>query len=257
MSDGLPGTGTEPSTGTHDDGRIPEAEPHPAAEPTPSPADATTGPAPDRTTDASSQEPLVKGLDRRSGLRAFLGSARLAWGVAILALAVAAFAGVQWADLYAAERTRDEVREQATALVLSLTTFEGANIEEWVADAQGRATGDYAEQLSTLFDQSLRDALREQEVVSRGEVDELFVQNVDGDEASVFALVTQTIVNATTSDPVQDELRMDITMERVDGEWLASDVAVLGPAGLVGGAPEAPQAPGAPVAPGPAEEGEQ
>ena len=242
MSDGLPGTGTDPSVGTRDDARIPEAEPRPPAGPAPHAVGATS-PAPDAPGDTPPQEPQVKGLDRRTGLRAFLGSARLAWGIAILALALAAFAGVQWADMYAAERAREEVREQATALVLSLTTFEGADIEEWVTDAQSRATGDYAEQLSTLFDQSLRDALREQEVVSRGEVDQLFVQNVDGDEASVFALVTQTIVNATTSDPVQDELRMDITMERVDGEWLASDVAVLGPAGLTGGAPEAPEAP--------------
>jgi Mce-associated membrane protein len=196
------------------------------------------------------QEPAVKGLDRR---RSVLGSARLAWGVAVLALALAVFAGTQWADLYAAERTRAEVRQEATGLVLNLTTFEGENIEEWVADAQSRATGEYAEQLSTLFDQSLRDALREQEVVSRGEVDQLFVQDIAGDRADVFALVTQTIVNATTSDPVQDELRMDITMQRVDGQWLASDVAVLGPAGLVGGAP---QAPGAPEGE-PAEEGGQ
>lgn len=236
MSDGLPGTGTDRSVVTQDDARIPEAEPQ-----------ATAGPASDGNGDANRaatpEEPVVKGLDRgrrRSGL---------VWAVGILsvllvaAVAFAVIAGMKWADLHAAERSREEVREQATALVLSLTTFEGENIEEWVADAQGRATGDYAEQLSTLFDQSLRDALREQKVVSRGEVDQLFVQNVDGDEASVFALVTQTIVNATTSDPVQDELRMDITMERVDGKWLASDVAVLGPAGLVGGAPEAPQAP--------------
>jgi Mce-associated membrane protein len=183
-------------------------------------------------------EPVVKGLDRpRGGL---LRSARLAWGVAILALVLAAFAGTQWADLYAAERTREEVRQEATSLVLSLTTFEGERIEDWVADAQSRATGEYAEQLSTLFDQGLRDALREQQVESRGEVTRLFVQDIDGDEASVFALVRQTTINAMISDPVQDELRMDITMERVDGQWLASDVAVLGPAGLVGGAPRAP-----------------
>ena len=252
MSDGLPGTGTDPSVVAQDDARIPEAEPQSAAGPAPDARGAAEAtPPPD--------EPVVKGLDRRSGLRAFLGSARLAWGVAILALAIAAFAGVQWADLYSAERSREEVREQARELVLSLTTFEGEDIEDWVADAQARATGDYAEQLSTLFDQSLRDALREQEVVSRGEVEKLFVQELDDDEASVFALVKQTIVNATTTDPVQDELRMDISMERVDGEWLASEVAVLGPAGLVGGGPEAPQAPEVPVAPedAPAEEGDQ
>ena len=230
MSDGLPGTGTETDVVTQDDDRGPQPPPQPAQ-----------GPAPDAIGGSPPHEPEVRGLDRRRG--SFLRSAGLGWGVAILALALAAFAGIQWADLYSAERTREEVRTEARDLVLSLTTFEGATIEEWVADAQSRATGDYAEQLTTLFDQSLRDALREQEVVSRGEVDQLFVQNVDGDEASVFALVTQTIVNATTSDPVQDELRMDITMERVEGRWLASDVAVLGPAGLVGGAPEAPEAP--------------
>ena len=225
MSDGLPGTARDPETEPEDTARVTD----PAAPPAPE--------APDGGTPESGQPVTVKGLERRWGAGSLLRSARLAWGVAVLALVLAAVAGMQWADLYTAQRTRSEVREQATSLVLSLTTFSGDDIEQWVADAQERATGDYAEQLSTLFDQALRDALREQEVVSRGEVDRLFVQEVDGDEASVFALVTQTIVNATTTDPVQDELRMDITMERVDGRWLASDVAVLGPAGLVGGDP--------------------
>lgn len=171
--------------------------------------------------------------ERPSGVARLFGNARIAWAVAVAALVLAGVAGMAWADLYGADRDRQAVRQAATDLVLRLTTFEGEDIEAWLQGAQERATGEYAQQLSALFDQDLRDALRDQQVVSRGEVDQLFVQDISGDEASAFALVTQTIVNASTPDPVQDELRMDLTMQRVDGRWLASEVAVLGPSGLV------------------------
>lgn len=187
---------------------------------------------------ATEEQPAVRGLERRGGgVRRFFGNARIAWAVAILALALALVAGMQWADLYAAEQQRTAVREDARALALELTTFDGADIEQWLQRAQARATGDYAEQLTALFDQNLRDALRESQAVSRGEVTQVFVQEIDGDQAQVFVLARQTITNAQTEDPVQDELRMDITMERGDQRWLASDVAILGPPGLSGGVP--------------------
>ena len=170
---------------------------------------------------------------RRRGPLAVLANPRVAWAVAILALVIAGVAATAWADLYAADRSRQEVRSAATDLVLRLTTFEGATIDQWLEGAKERATGEYAEQLTQLFNQELRDALREREVVSRGDVQQLFVQDIQGDQASVFALVRQTIANSSTPDPVEDELRMDISMQRVDGRWLASDVAILGPSGLV------------------------
>lgn len=173
----------------------------------------------------------VKGLDRAP--RGFFARPAVAWTVAVVALVAAGFFGTQWADLYSAERTRTAVRAAGQDLALRLTTFEGENIEEWFASASQQATGEYAQQLTDVFNQASRDALREIEVVSRGEVENLFVQDVDGDEASVFAVVKQTYVNNTTPDPVEDELRLDITLELEDGEWLASEVAVLGPAGVV------------------------
>lgn len=183
------------------------------------------------TSGATLEESLVR--RRRRGPLAVLANPRLAWAVAVLALVLAGVAATAWADLYAADQARGEVRSAATDLVLRLTTFEGAEIEEWLEGAKERATGAYAEQLTALFNQELRDALREREVVSRGDVEQLFIQDIQGDQASVFALVRQTIANSSTPDPVEDELRMDITMQRVDGRWLASDVAILGPSGLV------------------------
>jgi hypothetical protein len=62
-----------------------------------------------------------------------------------------------------------------------------------------------------------------------GEVTSSFVQSADDDAAVVFAVVRQTFSSAAQERPVSDELRMEITLVRVNGEWLASDVAVLGP----------------------------
>ena len=203
-------------------------------EPVVAPADATPDPADDNTpvesATAEEQPAEVRGLDRK---RSVFASPWLAWSIAIFALAAAVFAGLQWADLYTAEQTRQEVAADGRRLALLLTTFEGENIEDWYADIRDTATGEYATQLQDVFNQDTRDTLREIEVVSRGEISNLFVQDVNGDEAKVFAVVDQTYVNNTLTDPRQDELRMDITLKRVDDRWLGSSVAVLGPEGVV------------------------
>ena len=196
---------------------------------------------------APAAEPVeVKGLDRRRTVGSVLGSRALAWTIALLSLAAAVFAGMQWADLYAADRERTEVREAARTAATRLTTFEGTDIEDWYASALETATGEYGEQLREVFNQETRDQLRDIEAVSRGEVENLFIQEVQGDEARAFALVTQTSANTSTADPVEDSLRMDITLRRVDGEWLASEVAVLGPSGVIAptGGPTEPAAGG-------------
>ena len=171
---------------------------------------------------------------------------RLAWTVAAVAgvlalvgIAGSVWFGTQWADLYAEDRARQQVRQAATDVVTRLTTFEGENIEEWLSAAQGQATGDYKQQLAQVFDQANRDALREIRVVSRGKVESLFVQDVQDETATAFAVVRQTYVNARTTEPVEDQLRIDLTLQLVNDEWLASEVAVLGPPGVL-----APTVPG-------------
>lgn len=196
-------------------------------------ADVAGGPAP------AADQP-VKGLDRRRSPLGFLTSPGLAWVVAILAIAFAVFALVQrsaaqdeLAELRAAERTRAEVAREANTVALRLTTFKGEEIEEWYAQMRDAATGDFADQIGQVFNQQTRDTLRDIGVVSVGEMQDLFVQDVDGNDARAFALVKQTYINAGTPDPVEDHQRMDIRLKRVDGRWLASEVVVLGPNGVI------------------------
>lgn len=180
------------------------------------------------------------GLNGRRSPLAVLRSPWLAWVVAILAIAFAVFALVQrsaanseLAQLRAAERARAQVAREANTVALRLTTFKGEDIEEWYAQMRDAATGEFAEQISQVFNQQTRDTLRDIGVVSVGEMQDLFVQDVDGDDARAFALVKQTYINSGTPDPVEDHQRMDIRLKRVNGRWLASEVVVLGPNGVV------------------------
>jgi Mce-associated membrane protein len=188
-------------------------------------------------TEAATAQPAG---DRPSGARRFLRSAGVAWlvaGVAVLALVLLAIFAV---PAMRAESERAEIRDRAEVIAARVTTFEGATIEEWVSETRALATGAYARQLDDVFDQELRDALRENEVESVGTIQRSFVQAIDGDRAEVFVLARQSSVNAQRAQPVEDELRIEIELRREDGEWLASDIAVLGPQQPTGAVPPPP-----------------
>ena len=157
--------------------------------------------------------------------------ARLPWAIAAVTTALAIVFAAMWAPLYTADKDRQRVREAAEELVLHLTTFEGATIDEWVQETQRKATDEYAEEVNALFDPELRAALRDAEAKSVGRLVNLFVQDVDGDDALVFVVIRQTITNAQTSEPVEDELRMQLSLVQDGGDWKAAKVEVLGPQG--------------------------
>jgi Mce-associated membrane protein len=161
--------------------------------------------------------------------RALVWQARIGLGVGILGLLLAAVFFLQVRDLRSAEAARAEVLEAGEITALRVTTFDGATIDEWVADTQSLATGDYADEVATLFDTEIRRGLAENQVQSVGEITSSFVQEVDGDEAVVFVVVRQTFTSLNQPQPISDELRMEVQLDLVDGVWRTSDVAVLGP----------------------------
>lgn len=202
---------------------LPPAAPADPDEARPAGGDAEPAAAPADPDEAAPAASAASAASRRRAL--------VPWLVALLMACVAILFATLWAPLYQESRAREQVREAATELVLHLTTFEGAGIEEWVARTQAMATGEYAEQVAALFDQNLRDALRDAEAESVGALVNLFVQDVTGDRATVFAVARQTIRNAATDTPVEDELRIQVELVRQDGGWRAANVEVLGPSG--------------------------
>ncbi len=185
-------------------------------------------PATEQPTPAPTRGAEVGDVVPRSA-RSLLWQARIGLGVGLLGLALAVFFYLDTTDLRSAEATRADVLEAAEIMALRVTTFSGESIDDWVADTQSLATGDYADEVATLFDVEIRQGLADNQVQSVGQVTSSFVQEVDDDRAIVFAVLRQTFTSLNQPQPISDELRMEIGLQRVDGEWLTSEVAVLGP----------------------------
>lgn len=164
-------------------------------------------------------------------------SRHLAWGVALVSLLVA-IAAAAWAASVTRGQAQDrEAVERAELVAEQVTTFDGGAIDEWVDETQALATGAYAEQVEGMFDTEFRSALEDNEVESTGEVTSAYLQSRDGDEALVFVIARQVSDNVLRDRAVEDELRMEITMVRENGEWYASDISVLGPTPAAPGDP--------------------
>jgi Mce-associated membrane protein len=151
------------------------------------------------------------------------------WVVALIAISAAVMLALAMTQLQDAATLRAEAEEAGEVIALQITTFDGEQIDEWINQTRALATGAFAEDLASRYDQDLRDALRESGVRSVGEVLNSFVQDAQGDRATVFVIVRQTSSYPGVERSVEDELRMELTLQRRDGQWLASDVAVLTP----------------------------
>ena len=173
-------------------------------------------------------EPEVKGMDgdRRSG--GLLRTA-LPWIIAVLALALAGWFALQASQLRAQEAARTDALTAGELAALQLTTFTGAGIDEWVEKTKTLATDKFAQELNTQYDQKLRADLRELDVESVGEMLNSFVQSMDGDKAMVFTVLRQTTRYPTFDQTVEDEVRFEISLERVEDTWQVSDAQLLSP----------------------------
>lgn len=195
----------------------------------------STAPAPEAVEDNVPVEQRSDGGEKSSrrsvgsAVSAFLRSRTLAWTVALLAIAAAVVFSAQARDLRAQETARAEALQAGEIAALQLTTFTGAGIDEWVEQTRTLATGKFAQDLSQQYDQQLRADLREFDVQSVGEMINSFVQDMDGDEALVFAVLRQTTRYPTFDQTVEDEVRFEVSLQRDQGKWLVSDAKLLSP----------------------------
>ena len=122
----------------------------------------------------------------------------------------------------------DDARETAEEFLTSLLEFDGATINEDFDRILEFGTGEFLLEAEDFYaDPELRQALGENQVASRWEPKDIFVQSVEGDTARVFAVGDQTIANNQTPEPVRDEVRIEIGLVHEDGDWKVFDLAVL------------------------------
>jgi hypothetical protein len=151
----------------------------------------------------------------------------LAWFLLALALITAGVFAALWLDLKTEADERAELEQEAERFAIALTNFSADTIDEDVADIKSFAVGDFAEEAEAFFGQEAVDAIKEAEAESQGEIESVYVQELDGDTASVFAVVNETVTNADLAEPRTDILRMSIDLVRSKSGWKVTNVDVL------------------------------
>lgn len=108
-----------------------------------------------------------------------------------------------------------------------LTNFDGATIDDDFDAITDRATGEFRSQADQFFSSDVRSQLKKAQASSRGEIRSAYVQSVDGDRATVFVVVDQTIANNASPQPQADTLRMELGLVRQGEVWKVERVSVL------------------------------
>jgi Mce-associated membrane protein len=163
------------------------------------------------------------------------GTERVLAVVAILGLlGTALFSGL-WITERRADQGEAAMRAEGEQFLLALTNFDAATVDEDFDRIVDMGTGDFRDQADQFFGSDVREALKEVQASSRGEVREIYVQSFSGDRGRVFAVVDQTIANNRFPQPQADQLRVELTLEHTGGEWRVSDVLVLEAPNAAGG----------------------
>lgn len=144
---------------------------------------------------------------------------------AVLALGVIG-AGYEGWLLYAHhQRTvaAAQALETAEKYTLALTSVDPAAIDQNFAEIIDGATGEFKEVYSASSEQ-LRQLLIENKASAHGTVIDSAVKSATKNKVEVLLFVDQAVSNKALTQPQIDRSRIVITMEKVNGRWLAAKV---------------------------------
>lgn len=184
------------------------------------------------TTDASDTgpedaQPQSDSPPRRWLRRPTRRTLALGAGAALLVASLATSA-VLAVDLYQ-RRAVDDAGQQALAAAqqyaVILTSVDDAKLDENFAAVLDGATGEFKEMYSESSSQ-LKQVLIDNEARADGKVVAAGIKSATTDQAEIMLFLDQAVTNKLNPEPRVDRNRIIITMDKVDGRWLASDVVL-------------------------------
>jgi hypothetical protein len=175
------------------------------------------------------REPATPKPKRRK-VRLRVSRRSVPWVLVALTTAAAIVFAVLWQQAEttgsSADRGRAAVVSAATDFANALTNFKASTIEQDVHRIRSFAVSDFAQQVDQLFSPAIIQALQKAKVESVGQVQSVFVESVDGPQASAFAVVQETRTKPG-SPPQSETLRMDIQMLDTKDGWKVSNLNLL------------------------------
>jgi Mce-associated membrane protein len=139
------------------------------------------------------------------------------------AFGIAAALGWKLWDEHTVGQAGQAARQTAIDYAQVLTSIDSNQVDQNFAAVLGGATGQFKE-MYTKASVQLRQLLIDNKATAHGVVVESAIQSEAKDKVVVLLMVDQTVDNTARPDGRVDRSRMKMTMEKVDGRWLASKV---------------------------------
>lgn len=150
----------------------------------------------------------------------------LRWAAAVVLALVLAGAGYEGWLLYQhhqREVAADQALEAAKKFSLALTTVDPNALDKNFTDVLDGATGEFKDMYGQSSEQ-LRQLLIENKAAAHGTVIDAAVKSATKDQVVVMLFIDQSVSNAAVPEPQLDRSRVVMTMDKVDGRWLASKI---------------------------------
>lgn len=151
----------------------------------------------------------------------------LRWlAVGVLVAVLAGLAG--WLGLAAFEHHRKNVAsalalDAATGYTAELANIDFNTVDTSLQDLRGHTT----EKLNAMHakdGERIRKIVVDRKVTARGDIVEATVVSATTEKVTVVLVVDQMVADVDNPEPDVERNRVTITMDNVDGRWLASDV---------------------------------
>ena len=147
----------------------------------------------------------------------------LLWALIVGLLGASGFLGWQvWQQREIAAASRD-AQPAAVHYAQVLTSIDSNTVDQNFAEVLNGATGEFKDMYSQSSAQ-LRQLLVDNKATARGVVIDSAVKSASKNQVVVLMFVDQTVANKAAPDPRIDRSRVKMTMDKVDGAWLASKV---------------------------------
>ncbi|MGV0047973.1 Mce protein [Mycobacterium colombiense] len=187
---------------------------------------ADTAPADEAADDGAPDEGEDVGDDAHPDVRKERRGNVVHWAAIAVLAAVLAGAGYEgW--LVFQHHQKDVAAAQALdaakKYITTLTSVDTNAIDKNFADVLDGSTGEFKD-MYTKSSAQLRQTLIDNKAAAHGSVIDAAVQSATEDKVDVVLFVDQSVSNGAAPAPQLDRSRVKMTMEKVDGRWLASRV---------------------------------
>jgi Mce-associated membrane protein len=145
--------------------------------------------------------------------------------VVLLVLGVVMFG--KWRDEKATHDAYAEVLSAAKAETQAFTTLDYRTAKKSLDRVRKGATGDFGDQFAKQS-AAIEKLTLQNKSVSKGKIVSAGVVSMDKDSARVIVVADSTVTNKSTKKPVPRHYRLQLDLEKKNGEWLTSSMEFVG-----------------------------